>query len=61
MQAAWSDFMLKNVASRDFSVIVLIFAVIGKLDWFLWIAVIGSVVFSLLMLWVIRPSATTRA
>ena len=61
VQAAWSGFMLKNVASRDFSVIVLIFAVIGKLDWFLWMAAIGSVVFSLLMLWVVRPSATTRA
>ena len=61
VQAAWSDFMLKNVASRDFSVIVLIFAVIGKLDWFLWMAAIGSVVFSFLMLWVIRPSATSRA
>jgi phosphatidylglycerophosphate synthase len=60
-QAAWSDFMLKNVASRDFSVVVLIFAVIGKLEWFLGLAAIGSVVFSLLMLWVIRPSATTRA
>ncbi len=61
VQAAWSDFMLKNVASRDFSVIVLAFAVLGKLDWFLWMAATGSVVFSLLMLWVIRPSATTRA
>ena len=61
VQAAWSDFMLKNIASRDFSVIVLTFAVLGKLDWFLWMAAIGSVVFSLLMLWVIRPSATTRA
>lgn len=61
VQAAWSDFMLKNVASRDFSVIVLIFAVIGKLDWFLWMAAVGSMLFSLLMLWVIRPSATTRA
>ena len=61
VQAAWSDFMLKNVASRDFSVIVLIFAAIGKLDWFLWMAAIGSVVFALLMLWVVRPSATSRA
>lgn len=60
-QTALSDFMLKNVASRDFSVIVLIFAVFGKLDWFLWIAAIGSAVFSLLLFWVIRPSATTRA
>jgi 1L-myo-inositol 1-phosphate cytidylyltransferase / CDP-L-myo-inositol myo-inositolphosphotransferase len=61
VQTAWSDFMLKNVASRDFSVIVLIFAVFGKLNWFLWIAAIGSAVFSLLLFWVIRPSATTRA
>jgi hypothetical protein len=53
--------MLKNVASRDFSVIVLMFAVIGKLEWFLGLAAIGSVVFSLLMLWVIRPSARPRA
>jgi len=60
VQAAWSDFMLKNVASRDFSVVVLIFAVIGKLDWFLGMAAMGSVVFSLLMLWVIRPSARIR-
>jgi phosphatidylglycerophosphate synthase len=61
VQTAWSDFMLKNVANRDFSVIVLIFAVFGKLDQFLWIAAIGSAVFSLLLFWVIRPSATTRA
>ena len=61
VQAAWSDFMLKNVASRDFSVVVFIFAVIGKLDWFLGMAATGSVVFSILMLWVIRPSARTRA
>lgn len=61
IHAAWSDFMLKNVASRDFSVIVLIFAVLGKLDWFLWTAAIGSVGFAGIMLWVIRPSATTRA
>ena len=60
VQAAWADFMLKNVASRDFSVVVLLFAILGKLDWFLWMASIGSVVFSCLMLWVIRPSATTR-
>jgi 1L-myo-inositol 1-phosphate cytidylyltransferase / CDP-L-myo-inositol myo-inositolphosphotransferase len=57
--AAWSDFMLKNVASRDFSVIVLVFAVLGKLDWFLWMAAIGSIGFAGIMLWVIRPSAVT--
>lgn len=57
--AAWSEFMLKNVASRDFSVIVLLFALLGKLDWFLWMAAIGSIGFAGIMLWVIRPSAVT--
>jgi len=61
VQAAWSEFMLKNVASRDFSVIVLIAALLGKLDWFLWMASAGSLVFAVLMLWVIRPSAILRA
>lgn len=61
VQAAWSEFMLKNVASRDFSVIVLIAALLGKLDWFLWMASAGSLVFAVLMLWVIRPSAVSRA
>jgi 1L-myo-inositol 1-phosphate cytidylyltransferase / CDP-L-myo-inositol myo-inositolphosphotransferase len=61
VHAAWSDFMLKNVASRDFSVIVLIFAVLGKLDWFLWMAAAGSIVFAMIMVWVLRPSAISRA
>jgi 1L-myo-inositol 1-phosphate cytidylyltransferase / CDP-L-myo-inositol myo-inositolphosphotransferase len=61
VHTAWSDFMLKNVASRDFSVIVLIFAALDKLDWFLWMAAGGSVAFAIVMLWVIRPSAVSRA
>ena len=61
VHAAWSDFMLKNVASRDFSVIVLLFAVFGKLDWFLWMAAVGSMVFACVMVWVLRPSAISRA
>lgn len=61
VNAAWSDFMLKNVASRDFSVMVLVFALLGKLDWFLWMAAIGSMAFAGIMLWVIRPSAVSRA
>ena len=61
VHAAWSDFMLKNVASRDFSVIVLVFAFAGKLDWFLWMAAAGSIVFVMIMLWVLRPSAISRA
>lgn len=61
VQAAWSEFILQNVASRDFSVIVLLFALFDKLDWFLWIAAFGSLGFACLMAWVIRPSATPRA
>ncbi len=61
VHAAWSDFMLKNVASRDFSVVVLLFALLGKLEWFLWMAAAGSIVFAALMVWVIRPSAISRA
>lgn len=61
VHAAWSDFMLKNVASRDFSVVVLLFAVLDKLDWFLWMAAGGSMVFVCVMLWVLRPSAVSRA
>ncbi len=57
LHAAWSDFMLKNVASRDFSVVVLLFAVFGKLEVFLWLAALGSVAFAGVMVWVIRPGA----
>lgn len=59
-QAAWSRFILKNVASRDFSIVVLLFALFDKLDWFLWMAALGSTAFWLLMLWVIRPSAVAH-
>lgn len=58
--AARSEFILQNVASRDFSVIVLLFALLGKLDWFLWLAAIGSLTFAAIMLWVVRFSSTGR-
>ncbi len=60
VQAAWSDFIMRNVASRDFSVVVLMFALFDKLPWFLWMAAIGSTVFWMLLLWVTRPSAVAR-
>jgi hypothetical protein len=56
-QAAWCEFVLKKVASRDFSVLVFAFALIGQLVWFLGLAAVGSVAFAFLMLWVVRPSA----
>jgi hypothetical protein len=49
------------VASRDFSVVVFLFALLDTLNWFLWMAALGSTVFWLMMLWVIRPSAQARA
>lgn len=57
LHAGWSDFMLKNVASRDFSVVVLLFALFGKLEVFLWMAAIGSLGFAAVMVWIIRPAA----
>lgn len=61
VEAGWSDFILKNVASRDFSVVIFLFAMLDKLHWFLWMAAVGSTLFWLLMVWVIRPSARARA
>jgi 1L-myo-inositol 1-phosphate cytidylyltransferase / CDP-L-myo-inositol myo-inositolphosphotransferase len=60
LHAAWSDFMLKNVASRDFSVVVFVFALFGKLETFLWLAAIGSLAFAGVMVWILRPAAVAR-
>jgi phosphatidylglycerophosphate synthase len=60
-QAARTDFILKNVASRDFSVAVLLFAVLDLLPWFLWLAAIGVNVFWIITAWVSRPATTARA
>jgi hypothetical protein len=55
--AAWADVMLKNVASRDFSVTLIGFALFDQLFWFLLFAAAGSTLFAGAMAWVIRPSA----
>lgn len=60
-QAARSDFVLKNVVSRDFSVVLLIFALVGKLEWFLWLAAIGSNIFWVVLAWITRSSIVVRA
>jgi phosphatidylglycerophosphate synthase len=39
------------LTNRDFSVILLAFAVVGKLDWFLWLTVVGSNIFWIFLLW----------
>ncbi len=60
-QAARSRFMLKNVASRDFTVVVLLFAVFDVLDWFLLFTAVGVNAFWIVMAWCSRPSVTARA
>jgi phosphatidylglycerophosphate synthase len=59
VHAAWADFMLKNIASRDFSVSLVLFALFAKLEWFLWFTAVGSFIFAGIMLWVVRPYAVT--
>ncbi len=55
-QAARVEFILKNMASRDFSVALLAFALAGLLPWFLWLTAIGANVFWVMLAWVSRTS-----
>ncbi len=59
-RSAWIDFLLKNVATRDFSLVVLAFAVAGRLPWFLMLAAAGSVVFALSTLVLLVFARPTR-
>lgn len=58
-QQARSEFILKHVASRDFTVIVMLFAVLDLLGLFLWLAAFGTNVFWMLSAWASRPTLTT--
>jgi len=55
------EFMLGNVANRDFSVVVLICAGLGFLHWFLALAAIGSWFFVMSMAWLLRRNLIPRA
>ena len=55
-QSARMEFILKNLASRDFSVVLLAFALFEGLQWFLWLAAIGSNVFWIVTAWATRSS-----
>jgi len=39
--------VIQTLASRNFIYVIFIFGVLGKLDWFLWLAAVGSNVFAL--------------
>ena len=60
VQAARSEFIVKNMVSRDFSVVVLLFALLNLLSVFLWLAAIGSNVFWMMTAWITR-SPSIRA
>ena len=55
------EFMLGNVANRDFSMMVLFCAGLSFLHWFLVLAAIGTWVFVVAMAWMLRRSLIPRA
>lgn len=54
------EFLLGNVANRDFSVVVLICAGLGFLHWFLALAAVGSWFFVMSMAWCLRRNIISR-
>lgn len=60
-QRAKIDFVLSNVANRDFSVIVLLCSCFDVLAWFLWLAAFGACFFALTMAWILRHTLLPRA
>ncbi|MYG40157.1 MAG: NTP transferase domain-containing protein [Nitrospira sp. SB0677_bin_15] len=45
------DFILRHVANRDFSIVVLTCACLGVLPWFLWLVAAGTSGFAIMMVW----------
>ena len=50
------EFIIGNVANRDFSVVVLLFACLGFLPWFLWLSAMGATFFALVLAWTLRKA-----
>ncbi len=46
-----------RLTNRDFSVILFLFALLGRLDWFLWLAALGSNLFWMVVWWLYRREA----
>ena len=46
-----------RLTNRDFSAILLVFALVGRLDWFLWLAALGSNIFWVVLLWLYQKEA----
>jgi len=50
----WMHGLIQVLASRNFIYIILVFAVFGRVDWFLWVAGIGSNLFAISLFFVKR-------
>jgi phosphatidylglycerophosphate synthase len=59
-QAARVETVLKKMANRDFSILLILFAILNGLEWFLWLAAIGSNLFWIVLAWLTRPSTVRR-
>jgi len=53
--------VIQVLASRNFIYVILIFAISGRLDWFLWLAGIGSLIFALTLFIATRQSVNETA
>ena len=49
--SGWMKRWIDGATNRDFSVLVMVLAFAGRLEWFLWMAAIGGNVFWMLVLW----------
>lgn len=54
------DKLIGGLASRDYSLLILLSVVVGKLDWFLWTAAIGAQVFWLVLLGLLWKAGRLR-
>jgi len=54
------DSILNRLVSRDFSVIIFAFALIGHIEWFLLLAAIGSNIFWAFLAWQLRSASSVR-
>ncbi len=58
-QGTWVYDLIQLLASRNFIYIILVFAIFGRTDLFLWLAGFGSVAFALALFWVKRSIPRT--
>lgn len=59
-RGGWEDFVIQKVlislTNRDYSLLILVCALIGQLHWFLWGAAVGSHVFWMMLAWLLARS-----